>query len=415
MFHPAWCRLASSVSPSTRRALALALLAASGPAAASPTALVLSETTRPEVPEAATALADVMAGRGVAVELRTPPVGADPGDLDGYDCVFDLRVDFALRPVDDARYRAYLVAGGALYLAGEHAVGFRNDVIGTFLEELGGGAVRPSSVVTGDLDPVDVVEPTNAAHPLARDPNDVAEVDYDGAANGQLVALGTGTWLTGAPDSAGAAIWDVGTLASAPLGRVIVVMDVDWLRPAATLDRRIDDPAVPTRNRAFAENVVVALCGAGETGTCRPRPRAFWHRHCLGADRVSPGRRGRGIGPPPLPRARDLEPTLLDEADARLAPYGVTACQVLVAERPSDPRVAALRELAALRLNLLSGTLSPTCPVELRPILDGTDLTVADALREIEARLADGSDEACRQARWIGEHVNVGEALPGGP
>jgi hypothetical protein len=94
-----------------------------------------------------------------------------------------------------------------------------------------------------------------------------------------------------------------------------------------------------------------------------------------------------------------------------MAAHGLTACQALDEGPLSDPRLAALRELATLRLNLAAGLLKSSCPVELRPVVDGDDLTVADALSLMEARLADGSVEALHEARWIGEHVANGEAL----
>ena len=94
-----------------------------------------------------------------------------------------------------------------------------------------------------------------------------------------------------------------------------------------------------------------------------------------------------------------------------MASHGLTACQALDEGPFSDPRLAALRELATMELNMAAGLLKSSCPVELRPVVDDDGLTVADAVSHVLMRLSDGSPEALREARWIGEHVVNGEAL----
>jgi len=145
--------------------------------------------------------------------------------------------------------------------------------------------------------------------------------------------------------------------------------------------------------------------------TCHPQNHGYWHRYCLGADAIDPGRHGRGNGPGPQGRQADLPAGLLAAADAAMAPHGLTACQALDEGPLSDPLLAALRELATIHLNLAAGLLQRSCPVELRPVEDADDLVVADAIALMEARIADGSVDALHEARWIGEHVVTREAL----
>jgi hypothetical protein len=144
---------------------------------------------------------------------------------------------------------------------------------------------------------------------------------------------------------------------------------------------------------------------------CTPHGHGYWHRYCLGADVIDPGRHGDGNGPGPQGRHADLPAGLLAAADAAMAPHGLTACQALDEGPLSDPLLAALRELATIHLNLAAGLLTRTCPVELHPVDDSEDLVVANAIALMEERIADGSVEALHEARWIGEHVVNREAL----
>ena len=152
-------------------------------------------------------------------------------------------------------------------------------------------------------------------------------------------------------------------------------------------------------------------CGGGSEASCDPETHGFWHRECLGADEIDPGRHGGGDGPGPSPRAESYPPTTFAEADADMAPHAIGSCQALDEGPFSDGRRAALRELATIHLNIRAGFLSRSCPVELHPVEDGAGLTVGDAIDLMEARLASGTERDLREARWIGEHVVNGEAL----
>ena len=157
-------------------------------------------------------------------------------------------------------------------------------------------------------------------------------------------------------------------------------------------------------------SVPCAPCAAAPA-VCDPNDHGWWHRECLGAGLIDPGRRGRGRGPGLSPRWETYPATTFAASDADMADHGVLACQALDEGPNSDPEVAAERELATIYLNVNAGFLSLTCPVELHPVVEGDDLTVADAIQEMENRFITGTPADLRDARWIGEHVVNGEAL----
>ncbi len=403
-----------AVAGCLRASLAAALLClGSVPAQAQGRALVMSETLRPELVATADTITQMLLAHGIATDVTLPLPGMDPGDLAAYTCVFDLRVDYPLDPVIAGRVGDHVRRGRGAYLAGEHAVfAPRNDSLTNLIASLGGGSPLVSTVVGGFTMPRDIIEPTNPAHPLSTDCSAVDEVDYDGINNGQFIALGNGTWITGNPLSAGMAAWDPGTLAAAPGGRVVVALDINWLATGAagTLDFQVTNPTVPTQNRAMAENMVQYLCVPDVACSgCEPRNHGYWHRACLGWGLIDPGRNGRGRGPTQVQDG--LDPLIAAAADAALAAHGTLACPALDEGPMSDPRVAALRELATLQLNLKGKKLSTACPIELAPVLDATGLTVRDAVAEIQRLLALGDRDSLRDAAWIGAHVNNGEAL----
>lgn len=404
-----------------RRAVALTAVVLAGllgasPAQAQTQGLILSEDLRPELTEAATVLAEIMTAQGITPEIRLPLPGTELGDLEPYQCVFDMRVDYIIDPIVAMRLLEHAERARGLYMAGEHAVfAPRNDSVASIVTLLGGGSVTVSPVSGGFVTPRDIVEPMNPDHPLSTDCNAVSEVVYDGVDNGQFTNVGSGTWVSGNPLSAGMASWDNGALGVVPDGRVVVALDINWLSygPSGTLDFRVEDRSIPTQNRALAENLVQFLCNpeASCVTSCEPRNHGFWHRACLGWDAIDPGRNGGGNGPGPSPQTEGFDPSLDGAVDVALASYGVGGCESLDDGPFSDERLAALRELATLQFNLKSKILSLSCPVELEPVFAGDDLTVADALAQMNALLALGDEDSAKDARWIGEHVNNGEAL----
>ena len=379
-----------------------------------------------ETETAGNELVAMLESLGYGVELRDPAAGDEIFDIDTFSCVFDVRPELALLPpdwFDDEAMIATLLAGRGVLYVGEHSsFRLRNVAIGEIIETLGGGPISfddtplPFPAFARDLP-----QPLNPSHPLAAECNPVAEIVYDGVDHGRFVETGTGTFVTGAPDSAGAVAWDRGDLPFAPDARLLIVLDVNAFSPISTLDFRGEPPpgTVPTENRAFVENAIGWLCGSpGEPDRnpcafeCAPRNHGFWHRWCLGQSVIDPGRFGVGRGPAPSPRHLEIPAATLEKANAAMAPYGLSACDALDAGPFADERLAALRELATLQLNIAAGKLSFGCPVELHPVVRSDDeLTVRDAIGLMNAGLADGSRRALREARWIGEHVVNREAL----
>ena len=400
-----------------RRSIPFLLAAGLAGSASAQEALVIYDSSiRPTLVDGAAQLTAMLEEQGLTVDLRDDPTG-DPGDLTGFECVWDLRVDQVPTAIELARFTGLGLYGGSLYLAGENtAFAARNAAIVSVVTDLGGGAVMLDPAGPSGVVPTDIIEPTNPEHPLFAGCDPVPEVIYDGVANGQFLDAGNGTWLTGTPTSFGAAIWDRGALDFAPEASVVLLLDINWLATddTGTLDFRVEDRSIPTANRQFAQELIAYQCfGALPSGDCgcRPRNHGYWHRYCLGTDAIDPGRHGRGQGPGPRNGSEDLPPGLLATVDGKLAVHGLEGCQALDEGPFSDPRLAALRELATLEFNLGAGWLNLSCPIELRPVVEDEGLTVRDALDLIAARLADGSDEALREARWIGEHVANGEAL----
>jgi hypothetical protein len=375
---------------------------------------------------AADELTAILDGLGYTAEVRDPAAGDPIDDIDDFSCVFDVRPELAFLPpdwFDDEAMTAALLAGRGVLYVGEHRdFAQRNEAIAEVIETLGGGPLAfddtplPFPVVVRDI-----VEPLNPAHPLAAECNPVTELVYDGIDNGRFTETGTGTFVTGAPDAAGAVAWDRGDLPVAPDARLLVVLDINALSPLSTLDYRVEPPpgTVPTENRVFLVNGIGWLCGSpGEPDRspcvfeCKPRNHGFWHRWCLGQDAIDPGRFGHGRGPFVSPRHLEVPAETLEKADAAMAPFGISACDALDDGPFSDERLAALREMATIHLNIAAGMLSLGCPVELHPIVRGDEeLTVRDAIGLMNERLGDGSRRALREARWIGAHVVNGEAL----
>lgn len=408
-------RLAGSIAAAATIALA-GLMATATTVPAQGRALVVYNSFRTTLVEDAATIEGILTGHGMAVDLRDPFAAEDLGDLSDYQCVWDLRVDYELFPVDDMRFTDYLVGGGGLYLAGEHGVfAWRNDDVAALIDSLGGGPVSVFPIAPSGTTPVDILQPTNPDHPITGgclDP--IGLVDFSGIGCGMFSSLGTGTWLTGSPIGGASAAWDPGSLALAPDAHLVVGLDVNYMSPgdAGTLYFRVLNRSIPTENYQFIDNMAGYLCGfEPPPGNEDPRTHGYWHRFCLGTDTIDPGRNGRGNGPGPSRDSGSLPPGLLGGVDASLAPYGVRTCAALDDGSFSEPRIAALREYATLQLNIQAGYLDCNVPIELRPVVDTDGLTVGDAVQLMKDALALGTDEALRDAIWIGEHVNNGEAI----
>jgi hypothetical protein len=191
-----------------------------------------------------------------------------------------------------------------------------------------------------------------------------------------------------------------------------------WNQFSYHFDNVEDDGSIPqvevqpwTTHNTWGTQLESAGPTCGVPEGCSPRNHGYWHRYCLGTGLVDPGRNGQGNGPGVHPHHADFPAGLPALVDGKLVAHGILGCQALDEGPFSDKRLAALRELATLHFNLGVGFLNLACEIELHPVENAEGLIVGDALAFMEARIALGDDDSLKEARWIGEHVNNGEAL----
>lgn len=189
--------------------------------AASTTALIVHDGTAGIESDA---LGNVTAKLTAAGLTVTPSVGVPAGSLSGFAQIWDIRYNNTtpLAAGDITSYTAYLATGHKLVVIGENT-GFatRNDSIVTLISSLGGGTIT-------------VTNPGNAETVLApfTGPNPLTTITFLAAAG--TANPGTGAFITKDSANIGAAIfYDRGTLASASLGRLMVVFDVNFLTVGA--------------------------------------------------------------------------------------------------------------------------------------------------------------------------------------
>lgn len=124
-------------------------------------------------------------------------------------------------------------------------------------------------------------------------------------------------------------------------------------------------------NRALSPGEILDIFTAGSAGKCKdaecdpsPLSQGYWHRQCMGAGLITPGRDGRGPQEPLEPNfVKDLIPTV----DRQLASvFQFRTCEDgMDAAPPSDKCEKAIKQYAALLLNLASGRLQNDCEVDL--------------------------------------------------
>lgn len=141
-----------------------------------------------------------------------------PTNLSTYSQVWDLGANRVISSGLVSAYTTYLQGGGTLFLMGENT-GFgatRNTAIQTFVgTTLGGGALAITNPITN----------TQTVASQFRIVNSNTTVDFPASA--KFSSFGTGTCIT---SDCSAVAWGVGTLANAPLGTVISVLDVNFLQ-----------------------------------------------------------------------------------------------------------------------------------------------------------------------------------------
>ena len=191
-----------------------------------------------------------------------------------------------------------------------------------------------------------------------------------------------------------------------------------------------DDNCGPVTLEAFPPTV---LCGLTETVTIRatdpsgnfseceievsvdcrdPLSQGYWHRQCMGAGLITPGRNGRGNGPTKI-----LEPDFLKE----LVPAVDMALQNSVfvfrtcedgmdAEPPNEPCERALKQYTAMLLNLETVRIHQDCGIDLSAT-GCTSGTIGDLLGEVAGLINNADSASCKQAAACAGAVNENEGF----
>ena len=169
-----------------------------------------------------------------------------PGDLAGYQQVWDMRYGTALSADDMAKYDAFLKNRGYLYLSGEHT-GFavRNDSISAFTSSLGGGTITvggsPQNNQTGN----------GSYFPNGETVDFAAAATITSAGGRVLSADGSG--------NATAKMWigNAGDLGATYNGTVVVVADINWTQSSF----------YDANNEAFLEQLIKGIVAGTVGGT----------------------------------------------------------------------------------------------------------------------------------------------------
>jgi len=176
-----------------------------------------------------------------------------PGDLSGFDQVWDIRFSNTFPLTDDVQdqYLGFLQSGGGMFVMGENA-GFptRNDSVIAFVEKAGGGTVAfvgPASSTQ------EVIE-------RLRGPNPIPDGNISYAAPGAVDSAGNGEFITFVVDGEGNIVngsgiaFPTGTLTEAPDGNLTIIFDVNFMQTTAEAD-----------SQAFLKNLIQFI--EEETGT----------------------------------------------------------------------------------------------------------------------------------------------------
>jgi hypothetical protein len=144
-----------------------------------------------------------------------------------------------------------------------------------------------------------------------------------------------------------------------------------------------------------------------------PHTQGYWHRQCLGAGLITPGRNGRG---PQETTEPDFLKTLEPAVNARLQasifipPTFLTCEDGMDAIPPSDPCERALKQYTALLLNLESGRLQDGCNIDLSA--EGCSSTnIGDLVNELAGLINSGDPDDCKQAAACAGAVNENQGI----
>lgn len=197
----------------------------------------------------ATGLASVQTAQGntpTTINISSNYASYTPTGLSSYGQVWDLGANKPISTEQRAAYTSYLNSGGTLFLMGENA-GFgatRNAAIVELIASLGGGTLG-AITATGTT--------ATTVNEAFRINNQTNSVKFP--ASGQFPSAGTGTCITA---DCAAVAWGVGTLANAPTGTVISVLDVNFLQT-----NYLDNPNYPGISD-FVKNLIAYLAQQGQ-------------------------------------------------------------------------------------------------------------------------------------------------------
>ncbi len=139
-----------------------------------------------------------------------------------------------------------------------------------------------------------------------------------------------------------------------------------------------------------------------------PRSQGYWHRQCLGAGLISPGRNGRGPTTVPEP---DFEKDLIPAVDALLeaSVFTFNTCEDgMDADPPSDACERALKQYTALLLNRESGRIQDSCLVDLAGC-GAAD--VGELIGELVGLINTMDQASCQIAADCADAINIGTGL----
>jgi hypothetical protein len=158
------------------------------------------------------------------------------------------------------------------------------------------------------------------------------------------------------------------------------------------------------------ETNVMALCfSAG----CSPLTQGYWHRQCSGFGLIGLD----GTGPPPHP---DWTPETLLRVMAGVtdplirllsSPADQTTCEALDADPQDDPCQRAIKQYAAVLLNIHAGHLAPDCLLRLPDVGVVTPQEAQVLLHDLIVLGLAGDEEACKRANDLADLINTGAAL----
>jgi hypothetical protein len=160
------------------------------------------------------------------------------------------------------------------------------------------------------------------------------------------------------------------------------------------------------------ETNVLPMCFALSDG-CSPLTQGYWHRQCEGVGLIDNG----GIGPPPHPdwQAEALLRLMVAVVDPLIrelgSPTDTTTCQALDADPPDDMCQKAIKQYAAVLMNMYGGHLGPDCLLELPTLGIVTPQQAADAIKALIIQGLAGDPRACYLANDLADLINTGQAV----